>query len=226
MSGITTIGRWIWLPTPGGGDDRLAADLPLGAGLMATLASNACHAARENGLRPLWEHPGAEVFRGLYFGNDPGNGAFPWRGIGAVGAETTPPLLLTGLLAVHAGVYRVRRYGETRQWPTIRLQARCLSSSVAFNTGIVVVAVAMGGDPSTGRAAFATTTSTTFVDLTADLELRDSDLFTGNISPDPDGDESGSMPTVALYVGAWNDSDGVGGAKGNTSSLSLFMVEP
>lgn len=226
MSAVTTVGRWLWLPAPGGADDRLSADLPLGSGLMATLASNACHAARENGLRTLYEHPGAEVFRDLYFGVDPVNGAFPWRGIGAVGSETTPPLVLTGLLAVHAGVFRVRRYGETRQWPTIRLQARCLSSSASFKTGIVLVALAVGGDPSTGRAAYLTTTSTTFVDLTVDLPLRDSDLFTGNVAPISSATESGSMPTVALYVGAWSTSDGVGGAKGNVSGFSIYMVEP
>lgn len=224
MSSTTTIGRWIWLPTPGGADDRFDADQPLGSGLMATLTSNATHAARENGMRPLYEHPGAEVWRGLYFGSDPSGGAFPWRGIGTGTPPTTPPLVLTGLLAVHAGVHRVRRYGETRQWPKIRVTARCLTASAFYETGIVVVAVAVGGDPSTGRAAYDKTNSTTMVRLTADLELRDSDVFTGNVSTSGGG-ESGAMPTLALYVGAWNTSNN-GASKGNVSGITVYMVEP
>jgi len=217
MSGITTIGRWIWLPTPGGADERLAADLPLGSGLMATLASNACHAARENGLRPLYEHPGAEVWEDLEFGTDPAGGAFPWRGKG------TPPVL-TGLFAVHAGVFRVRRYGETQRWPTLRLRARMASSSGSFTTGLVVCVRAQPGDPGGGRTAYVDTNSTTLQDKTVDFAIEDADVLTGNVSTASD-QEGGAMGTFAVYIGGWNTS-GSGASKGVVGGLVLSMEEP
>jgi hypothetical protein len=70
----TTINRWVHLAAAGGAADVLRADQPGGAGAFQIAASNATLAARENGLRTLWEDAGsANVYAALRVAGDPGS---------------------------------------------------------------------------------------------------------------------------------------------------------
>ena len=99
----TTTGHWRHLPTPLGGDDRLELDAPLGADVLQTIASNATHAARQNNLSVLWEHPGGDV----------------WTDLGTVFYPEHVDRLqwweedANGVFVRYAGAFRVRSYGET-----------------------------------------------------------------------------------------------------------------
>ena len=219
MPSVTTVGKWIHLPTAGGADDRFRPDQPLGAGLMQVAASNAALGARENGARCLWEHPGAiDVLGGLDFGTDPA-AAFPWD---AYPSALTP-------LVLFAGVHRVRTWGETGRWPRVVLSCD-LYSDGSSTAGVILVGRPTMGRPRPGELnAYATTTSAT--PSSVDLVLTLSDYtsasvvvapVTGATTPVLPPVESGRHTEMAFYVGIWNGAAG----KSNVGGLTLYLKEP
>lgn len=214
----TTTEHWRWLPTPVGADDRLRLDQPLGADALQTIASNACHAARQNNLGTLWEHPGGDVWETLA-NADPAPDSLYWH------REDS-----AGVFARYAGAHRIRPYGETSRWPTIELRARFQAPST-YTTGIVLVARRTPGLPSTSDLwGVATTTSTSFAAASISLEMADQWIGRETIACRPAGsasvpEESGELPLVHLYVGAWCASAS-GAAKGALSGLTIFLKAP
>lgn len=214
----TTTGHWRELPTALGADDRLELDAPLGAGVLQTIASGATHAARQNNLATLWEHPGGDVWTDLatYF--------YPVDNLHWWGEDSA------GVFARYCGAFRVRLYGETTRLPTIELRARYAAPST-YTTGLMLVARRERGRPSgSDQFALATTTSTSLVDVSLSIALRDATLgreaFACRAAGSTDlPDEAGDMPLVHLYVGAWCTS-GSGAAKGSLSGLTIFLQEP
>lgn len=210
---ITTIGRWLDLPLA-----RAAADEPLGSGFMQVAASNATHAARENNLRALWEHPGsANIYKDLPSG---GLDGFDWDTEESAGRFTA-----------FCGIHRVRRYGERIAWPRLELWFRGLAPS-PYDLGVVVVAMPAPGQPHT-RALFGqlTTSVTSLTTLKVTVPLDTSGMGIQRIQPRAGTgtittlDEDGVVPSVAVYVGAWCTSGG-SGAKAEMRGLTLFLREP
>lgn len=214
MSDVTTIGRWLDIAAA-----RAAKNQPLGAGHMQMMASNATLAARENEIRPLWEHPGSSnVYADLPLGGVP---FFDWD------TEET-----AGRFTAFCGVHRARRYGETIKYPRLELRLRGLAPST-FQLGVILVAMPGPGQPSAGTGLYTTlttgSTSLTPMKLTLDLAplAMGSSLIaprtgTGTITTLP---ESGRVPSVAVYVGAWCTSGG-SGAKAEMRGMTLFLREP
>lgn len=212
---VTTIGQWIELPTSGGADDRFRADQPGGAGLFQIAASNATLAARENGLRHLWEDYGsANVYAAL-----PAAGVigFDW------GAEDS-----AGAWVRFAGVHRVRLYGEQARLPRLHCALRALAPST-YTTG-VILAVSRGvasPEPVTGTYVTVTTTSTTIVDLSLTLSLRPELLARRSVSCTGAAgiEEAGELTEIGVWIGAWCTS-GSGAAKGALYGPTIFLREP
>jgi hypothetical protein len=130
---ITTIGRWINLPTPSGASDPLRADESLDAGTLQILSSNVTHAARENNLRALYEYAGTDALYNGLPGDAPEN--FPWD----FGSSS-------GRVVLFAGTHRVRLYGETSTPPKLRVKLRGLAIST-YTLGVLVVAMPAPGRP-------------------------------------------------------------------------------
>lgn len=214
----TTIGHWRHLPTPLGADDRLELDAPLGADVLQTLSSNATHAARQNNLGTLWEHPGGDVWENLSTSGDAPNVLYWHREDSA------------GVFVRYCGAHRIRPYGERLTWPTIELRCRATAPST-YTTGVVLVARSTRGLPSVSDLwGQDTTTSTTMDDLSISLAMTDQWAGRETIACRAAGattvpEESGDMPLVHLYVGAWCAS-GSGAAKGNLSGLTIFLKAP
>lgn len=214
----TTTEHWRWLPTPGGADDRLRLDQPLGADVLQTIASNATLAARQNNLGTLWEHPGGDVWEDLAT-SDPAPDSLYWHRENAA-----------GVFVRYAGAHRIRPYGETTRWPTIELRGRAMAPA-PYTTGLVLVARATPGLPSTSDLwGVATATTTSFSDLAISLDMRAERAGRESIACRPAGsasvpEESGEMPLVHIYVGAWCSSAS-GLAKGTISGLTVFLKAP
>lgn len=213
---MSTIGWWIDLPTSGGASDRLALDEPGGAGLFQIAASNACLACRENELRTLWEDFGtSDVHGDLLIAGDPST--FDWR------AEDD-----SGIWVRHAGIFRVRLYGETAALPRLHFAARGYAPS-GEELGIVL-AVSRGATlpDATSPIAFVTTSATSLVDLAVDLTLHLEDLVTESLTLQSEGDavsEAGVYTTASVWVGAWCTS-GSDAAKGSLYGASVLLREP
>lgn len=221
----TTTGFWRHLPTPLGADDRLALDAPLGAGTLQTIASNATHAARQNNLGTLWEHPGGDVFATMD-GSDPADDLAWWRTDVADGG------FIGGAFVRYCGAHRIRPWGETTSYPSIELRAR-MSAPSGYGTGIVLVARPAIARPSSGDLHTSTTTiSTTPVDVSLSLasERIRAALGSQSVACRTPGDatlptETGDLPIVHLWVGAWCTSNS-SGSKGNLSGLTIFLKAP
>lgn len=215
---VTTIGRWIELPTSGGAADRFALDQPGGAGLFQIAASNATLAARENGLRHLWEDYGsANVYAALPLAGVAGVAAFDW------GAEDS-----SGAWARFCGVHRVRLYGEQATLPRLHLALRALAP--APHTLGAVLALSRGPvapDMTPGTYGTVTTTATSPVDLSIALDLR-RELLTAravSLAGAAGVEEAGELTEVGVWVGAWCTS-GSGAAKGALYGPTIFLREP
>lgn len=213
----TTIGQWIDLPTSGGAADRFALDEPGGAGLFQIAASNATLAARENGLRVLWEDFGSSDVSADLFVHGVED-TFQWDG------EDTD-----GVYARCCGVFRVRLYGETVQVPRITLAARALAPAT-YETGIILALSSPFEAPSMRGGTYATarTASTSIVDLTATLALSPADLVPELLSLQagpPPVIEAGQHLVLGLWVGAWCTSNS-GAAKGAVYGPSVLVREP
>jgi hypothetical protein len=216
---LTTIERWLHLPTPGGSDDHLRADHAGSSGLFQILSSNATHLARENGLRVLWEDRGGEF----------------WEDLDAGGASNDPTYLrwedldADGVYARLAGTYRVRLWGETAGLPRIELRCRAAAPST-YTTGVALVVTTPGTSPisrTVGGWAVATTTSTSITDLAVSLTAYPLSHLEGS-GRDPSTraiEERGDYTTVALWVGAWCTS-GSSGAKGSLYGPTVFLRPP
>lgn len=214
---ITTAGRWIDLPASGGGSDRFALDEPGGAGLFQIAASNATLAARENGLRTLWEDFGSsDLHKSLRVSGDVTT--FRWELEDSVGAWSRL-----------AGTFRVRLYGETSQVPRLHLAVRALAPS-GYATGLVI-AVAPAGEPPSMRVgtwASVTTTSTTLADLAATLTLTPDMLTPESLSLQEGGGapiEAGQHTLLSVWVGAWCTSNS-GASKGAVYGPTVLLREP
>ena len=131
MSTITTAGRWIALPTAGGAADRARANQPADGALMQVLASNATLAARENGLRTLWERGPAEVYLDIPSPHSDDPAWFPWSITNA-----------SGYMLEYAGVHRVRPWGETQNAPRIVLATRGSVSSALYSLAVALYVAA------------------------------------------------------------------------------------
>lgn len=215
---VTTIGRWINTPTPSGASDPLRADESLDAGTLQIIASNCTHAARENGLRTLYEYAGTDALYNGLPGDVPEN--FPWD-------EGTS----NGRVVLFAGTHRVRLYGETSTPPKLRVKLRALASS-PHTLGVLVVAMPVGGRPVLrgGNYLHLTTTSTSLVDLGGTVVLSAEMLGTMALAPvggtsSSDPAESGATTQLALYVGIYHTS-GSGAAKGQVSGLTIYLEPP
>lgn len=216
MASITTAGRWIHLPQAG--SERLVADAPLGAGMVQIAASNATFASRENGLRPLWEHPGAiDIAGGLDFTEN--IDSFPWDD--APGSTTA--------LVLFAGVHRIRPYGETGTFPKVILKF-LLSSDGSSTAGVILVGRATRGRPTpTDLRGYVTTMSgtpaSTAITLTptiGNVLVQNYSPVTGLVTPPNPSVDEGRYTTMAFYVGVWNGS----GGKSAVSTLTLGLTEP
>lgn len=219
MSSIRAASLWVDRGTSGGARDVLAADQPLGAGTAQILASNATRAARENGLRALWQDAGTDDVR-CYLAFDAVDG-FTW--------DLAPS---DGGSVWYAGQHRVRQYGEQSAMPRIRLAARIAAPST-YEAGIVLVVRADPGRPSgADQTASASTTSTTMTDLTATIALDAAvtrrDEFRpriGSASPPVTSAEVGAESTVHVWVGAYR-TGGAGAWKASVAGLSVYLLAP
>lgn len=213
---ILTAGRWIWLPTPGSGAERLAANRSGCAGTFQVLCSNGTLAARENSLRTLWEDRGSEsIYFDLLSSLDPAS--VIW------GAEDA-----SGAYVRYAGIHRVRPWGESGRLPRIELRARG-AAPVGQTLGVMLAVCAPEAPPDaiSGQYAYTTTTSATIVDLAATVEhypvtRRESaprDVSTRAVL------ERGGAPYVALWVAAWCTS-GSDAAKAALYGLTVSLRPP
>lgn len=221
MSSITTAARWIELPTATGLASSWRQDQPLSSGLVQVASSNATHAARENGLRTLYDHPGVDTIQAslLWDSLD----GFPWDADPADPAGA--PLVLFG------GVHRLRFYGETGRYPSIVLRAR-LAAPTGYTAGVVMVARAGVGRPSSADLrGSATTTSSALTDVvvslapTATFNSRRVVPRIGSASPAPEPPEVGEEHVFALYLGAWR-TGGVGTWKAAIAGITVYLVPP
>lgn len=214
----TTLGHWRHLPTALGADDRLELDSALGSDVLQTITSNATHAARQNELGTLWEHPGSDVWETLLPGVT-GPNAINWSGEDSA-----------GVFVRYCGAWRLRRYGETDTWPTIELRARIVAPAT-YTTGIILVARRERGRPTNADPYdSATTTSTSLTDVSLSITPRLDLIGREDFACRPAGStdipvESGTLPLVHLYVGAWCTSDS-GAAKGSFSGITVFLGPP
>lgn len=213
---MNTTGLWIDLPASGGAGDRLSADEPGGAGLFQIAASNACLAARENGLRVLFEDVGSSAVHGdLLIAGDPSS--FDWR------AEDT-----SGVWVRHAGVFRVRLYGETSALPRLHFAARGYAPSGEELGIVLAVSRGVALPDATSPRAFVTTSATSLTDLAVDLTLTLEDLVAESLTLQSEGDavsEAGVCTTASVWVGAWCTS-GTDAAKGALYGPSVLLREP
>lgn len=216
---LTTIERWLHLPTPGGSDDHLRADHAGSSGLFQILGSNATHLARENGLRVLWEDRGGEFWEDLDAGGGSNDPLYlRWEDLDA-----------DGVYVRFAGVHRVRLWGETAGLPRITLKCRAAAPST-YTVGVALVVTEPGASPisrTAGAYAVATTTSTSITTLTATLSTYPLAHLEG-IGRDPSTraiEERGDHTVVALWVGAWCTS-GSSGGKGSLSGPTVFLRPP
>lgn len=209
-------GWWIDLPSSGGPADRFGADEPGGAGTLQIAASNARLAARENGLRTLFEDFGSSnVFGDLPIPGLPQS--FDWR------AEDA-----SGVWVRHAGIFRVRLWGETTRVPRIHLACRALAPA-GEQLGIIL-AVARGLVLPDASAPFATATTdaTSPTLLSVDLTLEPDDLVSEALTLQSEAapvSEAGTYTTVSLWIGAWCTS-AFAGAKGALYGVSVLLREP
>lgn len=209
----TTIKRWLDLPT-----SRTNANEPLGSGLVQIIGSNATHAARQNNLRTLWEHPGSSnIYADLPAG---GLDFFDWDDVEA-----------DGRFVAYCGLHRVRPYGETASWPRLELRFRALAPT-PYDLGVVLVAMPAPGLPTTrGQYATMTTNVTTMTDCALTLALQGGGMGSQRVAPRAGTgvltslDEDGQVPAVAIYLGAWCTSGG-SGSKAEMHGLTLFLREP
>jgi hypothetical protein len=215
---VTTIGRWINLPTPSGASDPLRADESLDAGTLQILSSNVTHAARENELGTLFEWAGTDSI----YGDLPGSAVenFPWD-------EGTS----SGRVVLFAGVHRVRLYGETSSPPKIRVRLRGLAIS-PHTLGVIVVAMPAPGlpVPRAGNHVHITTTATSMTTLGGTITLGAEHL--GAVALAPVGgtsggtpDEQGECTQVALYVGLYHTSNS-GASKSEAHGLTIYLEPP
>lgn len=215
----TTLGFWRHLPTALGADDRLKLDAPLGADVLQTIASNATHATRQNELSTLWEHPGGDVWADLQ-----GGGASPPDDLVWWGEDGD------GIWVRYAGAWRLRRYGETERWPSIELRAR-IAAHATYETGLLLaVRSTRGRVTSADQYDFATTTNTSLTDVSLSIIPEERSLGREQMvcrSPGATGIpvETGELPLVHLYVGAWCTSAS-GAAKGSFSGVTIFLEPP
>lgn len=222
MGVVTTIrAASVWLDrgTSGGSRDVLLADQPLGAGTAQILASNATRAARENGLRTLWQDAGTDDVR-CFLAYDTLD-SFTW--------DLAPG---SGGAVWYAGQHRVRQHGEGGAMPRIRLTARIAAPS-PYEAGIVLVVRADAGRPSgADQTASASTTSTTMTDLDAtialDAAITRRDEFRpriGSATPPVSSVEVGAESTINVWVGAYR-TGGTGAWKASVAGLSVYLLAP
>jgi hypothetical protein len=207
----TTIGQWVHLPASGGASDRVRADQPGGAGWLQLAASNGTHAARELGLRTLWEDPGS---------------ALVYADLAATGAPSTlrwHDEETSGVYVRLCGTYRVRLYGETVTVPRVHLACRALAPA-GYETGVALLVQQVPGAPECLGAALGTTstTSTSATALSVTLSLTPLSLGRAEVETD---DEHGDLPTVTIYVGAWCTS-GSSLSKGAVYGLTVSLLDP
>lgn len=222
----TTIGRYLHLPTAGSGVSHLRRDQPLGAGLVQIAASNATHICRENGLRHLWDDPGAAVVgRALSM---PGADveSFDWDRLDSASPAG---------FARFCGVWQIRRYGETSRWPRVELRCRAGVTTAGGQTGGLILVVTPGCViPSPARHSSGTVT---FTDALADravtveivsgrgprTETWTPRVGTAAVAPEPA--EHGAVTTIGVWVGAWctsnQDTDPI-----EVRGLTVFLREP
>lgn len=209
----TTIKRWLDIPAA-----RANSSGPLGAGLVQLIGSNATHAARQNNLRCLWEHPGSS---NIYADVPPGGlDYFDWDDVESDGRFTA-----------YAGLHRVRLFGETTRWPRLELRFRGLAPS-GYELGVILVAMPAPGLPTTrGQYATMTTSATSLTDCALTLALDGSGMGTQRVAPRAGTgvlttlDEVGAVPAVAVYLGAWCTSGG-SQREAEMHGLTLFLREP
>lgn len=221
MSSITTAGRWIDLPSAGGGASPWRQDAPFSSGLAQIAASNATLAARENSLRTLYEHPGSDsVQASLDWDSIDG---FPW--------DRDPADAAGAPLILFAGVHRVRQYGETAQYPPMVLRAR-LAAPATYTAGIILVARRDMGRPSSSDAqGHVTTSSTTLTTVSISLDVssvlgeRAIAPRIGSAIPAPPPPEVGAESVVALYVGVYR-TGGAGAWKATVAGITIYQAAP
>lgn len=218
MSEITTGGTWVRLPTALGADDRARADQPGDAALFQLLASNATLATRENELRVLWERLPIQVWADCLVSDD-------YRTLLWSGAASA------GVLAQWCGQHRVRLYGEQQRPPRVVLSFRG-AAPAAQTLGVILLAMPSFGDPDIAvpTQGVVRTTSTTMVDLSIAIDLTPEALGLTSISPAPTGSppsvvETGGMPTLSIFVGAWCTSNSAG-AKASLGGMTLYLEPP
>lgn len=221
MTSITTAGRWIDLPTATGGASLLGQDDPLSSGLVQIAASNATLAARENSLRTLYEHPGADTIQA----------SLEWDSIDGFPWDRDPADAAGAPLILFAGVHRVRRYGETGQYPTVTLRAR-LAAPATYTAGIILVARRDMGRPTSADArghvtTAATTLTTVSISLNVSRVLGERAIAPriGSAIPAPPPPEVGAESVVALYVGVYR-TGGVGAWKAAVAGISIYLAAP
>lgn len=202
---LTTSGRYVHLPT-GAMTERLRADEPLGADVLATLASNATLLCREGALRTLWEAPGGEVWSDIP-GGEPD--LFPWDAVAA-----------DGIYTAFCGRFRVRTVGELATWPLVRLAARGRAPS-GDQLGVVLAVMPSPAYP-TGAGTFVwqLTSSTTITDIELNFPLTAANLGAFEIT---DPGERGTLREFAAYVGAWCTS-GSDAAKALLANTTLYLT--
>lgn len=228
----TTIGQWITLPAAGGSQDPMRASEPLGAGRVQILASNATHAARENGLRVVGEVTPRDIHAGLEWTGTSNVDRLSWN-------DGTTTSSYAGGLAMYLGAHRIRQYGETIAFPRVSLYAEVksgLEGGVYYPVHVLLAVRSSHGIPSSadlwGEAA-SSGVAATWEDLAVTLELRGSSLssdrtfglrdVTGTTS---DVTEGGVMREVHLYVAAWSDAAGLSAGKGRLGGMTVVLREP
>ena len=225
MPSKDTIGRYIHLPAAGGPSDRFRADQPLSAGTVQIACSNIEMLARENSLRTLWNHQGAEDISGtLGFGAGAGAGTrpdqFDWD---------ADPDDVNGSWVAVTGPHRIRPYGSTGLLPTVTLSgyASCGGTSTA---GVILCARPRHGRPtSSDPYVVKPITGSTLAPFDCELSLVDAPLGRRLIAPQDERSvgapvvEQGSQTELVFYIGVY--VDGTGG-KAAVRGLTLYLTPP
>ncbi len=221
---VPTIGRWIHLPTAGGANDRFRADQPLSSGLMQIVASNANLAARENGSRTLWEHPGEGNIAGvLGYGTSAGAGtdlySFDWD---------ADPFSSSTVRSYFCGLHRIRPAPDGR-WPRVILAAMASNGGSDTTTIILCGRSAVGRPQPTDLYGTASTTSGTLTSVAASITPAEGYVGSRLVAPMDESAAAGTPPAemgrdtvMAFYVGVHTS----GAGKADVRAMTLYMLPP
>lgn len=231
-----TLNRCLALVAPGtGGGSDLTTDLrALASATGFFMVSDTNHLAHENPLRTLFTDRGAVGTKSLYapaYGGltvAPDPESINWR------PPIDPTGGRTGYFSLRMGSHAIHRAANGIQWPRIQCKLKMLAPS-GYSVGVVLCAVRGRNGIPDNRCLYVGdyTTSTSYIDTTLTLALRDEDVTPESVEFAPGYTSSGASPvaenatrnTITLWLGAYCNSNSAAHVA-SVSGISVYLVDP